>query len=107
MENFQPSKFSRICSDHSEEHCFNRVGKLVQNRLNDDAVATIQRIINQEVLDGQAFQLSETTEEVWIPASVVGMDVESVSSQVSNSMGGSQFERKRKRLMSSILDDKV
>ena len=99
MENFQPSKFSRICSDHFEEHCFNRVGKLAQSRLNDDAVPTIQRVISQEVLNGPAVQLSGTTEEVWIPSSVVGMDVESASSQVSNSIGGSQFEKKRKRLM--------
>ena len=70
---------------------------MVQNRLKEDAVPTIQvPVFTRDVLD---CQILGATEEVWIPASVVGMDVESGSSQVSNSIGGSQLERKRKRLI--------
>ena len=70
---------------------------MVQSRLKEDAVPTIQvPVFTRDVLD---CQILGATEEVWIPASVVGMDVESGSSQVSNSIGGSQLERKRKRLI--------
>ncbi|KAK7476706.1 hypothetical protein BaRGS_00032043 [Batillaria attramentaria] len=38
-ENFKPSEYSRICSDHFEEACFDRTGQTI--RLRDTAVPTI------------------------------------------------------------------
>ena len=59
---------------------------MVRNRLKEDAVPTISvKVCTRDILNSQNL------------ASVVGMDVESGSSQVSNSIEGSQFERKRKR----------
>lgn len=38
-ENFCPSKYSLLCSDHFEDSCFDRTGQII--RLREDAVPTI------------------------------------------------------------------